>query len=690
MQVLEQQGRSALQLQGLIAEQIRSEWQVALRFAGTDTSLNVAYAEKSTMQADFQVKYRQQFGFCYQDRSLLISSIQVECIGLEHKGVTAKPLHTENRSGLAESFTQVFSGNSWHETPVYRREQLLIGKAISGPAIVIEATSTIVIEPGWQGCLNSDGNLLLQRLANQQAECVLSTKADPVLLEIFNKRFMSIAEQMGFVLQNTAHSVNIKERLDFSCAIFDAAGQLVTNAPHIPVHLGSMGDSVLALLQDFGDQLKPGDAYLLNSPYAGGTHLPDITVVTPVFAADGYTLLFFTAARGHHADVGGISPGSMPAHSRHIDEEGVISAGLKILEAGVFQEVAIREWLHSNPHPARNPEQNLADLQAQIAANQKGARELLLMVEAYSLPVVLAYMQHVQDHAAACVRQALAGLKEGCFAYRLDQGANIVVRISIDRELQKACIDFTGTSLQLGDNFNAPKAVCKAAVLYVFRTLVADDIPLNAGCLQPLDIIIPEGSLLNPRYPAAVVAGNVETSQYIVDALYAALGVLAGSQGTMNNLTFGNQHYQYYETLCGGAGAGKGFKGAGAVHTHMTNSRLTDPEILEWRFPVLLREFSIRADSGGVGRNQGGNGVLRRLEFRKAMTAGILSSHRLYPPIGLHGGLPGKTGVNSIIRRDGAIERLCGCAEIQVEAGDVLIIETPGGGGYGVDPKNGS
>ena len=682
-EALEQQGRSDLQQQGLKTEQIRSEWRVALRFAGTDTSLSVAYAEKSAMQTEFAVKYQQQFGFCYQDRPLLVSSIQVECIGIDSSAVVAKPLHDEHRSGKADYFTRLFSGNRWHETPVYRREQLLLDQYISGPAIVIEATSTIVIEPGWQACLEREGNLLVKRLASQQADKVISTKADPVLLEIFNKRFMSIAEQMGFVLQNTAHSVNIKERLDFSCAIFDADGLLIANAPHIPVHLGSMGDSVLALLQTFAGQFKPGDAYLLNSPYAGGTHLPDITVVTPVFAAQDGPLLFFTAARGHHADVGGISPGSMPAHSRHIDEEGVLSSGLKILEAGVFQEAAILEWLHSNPHPARNPEQNLADLQAQIAANQKGAQELLLMVAAYSLPVVSAYMRYVQDHAAACVCQALTRLKNGSFAYRLDQGASIVVTISIDRERHKACIDFTGTSPQLSDNFNAPAAVCKAAVLYVFRTLVHDDIPLNAGCLQPLDIIIPAGCLLNPRYPAAVVAGNVETSQYIVDALYAALGVLAGSQGTMNNLTFGNQDYQYYETLCGGAGAGEGFHGADAVHTHMTNSRITDPEILEWRFPVLLREFSVRPESGGAGRNQGGNGVVRRFVFREAMTAGILSSHRLYPPFGLQGGLPGKLGVNTIIRRAGGVEQLTGCAEIQVEAGDELIIETPGGGGFG-------
>jgi 5-oxoprolinase (ATP-hydrolysing) len=523
--------------------------------------------------------------------------------------------------------------------------------------------------------------LLLTRLVGTGAQ-TFGTHADPVMLEIFNKRFMSVAEQMGFVLQNTAHSVNIKERLDFSCALFDADGNLIANAPHIPVHIGSMGESVKALLQRHGDGFEPGDAYLLNSPYAGGTHLPDITVVTPVFG-DDRRLLFFVASRGHHADVGGISPGSMPAGSRHIDDEGVISAGLKILSRNELQEAAIRDWLSSNRHPARKPEQNLADLQAQIAANRKGAQELLAMITAYSLPVVLAYMRHVQDHAEACVKALLQRLDEGRFEYELDQGQKIAVAVTIDRDNCRARIDFTGTSPQSDNNFNAPAAVCKAAVLYVFRTLLQDDIPLNAGCLKPLDIVIPEGCLLNPQYPAAVVAGNVETSQYIVDALYGALGVLAGSQGTMNNFTFGNERYQYYETICGGAGAGNGFDGAGGIHTHMTNSRITDPEILEQRFPVLLQEFSIRHGSGGAGRYRGGDGVIRRIVFREAMSAGILSSHRLKPPFGLQGAEPGALGVNRLIRVDGSVELLPGCIEVRVESGDAIVIETPGGGGYG-------
>lgn len=678
---LERQGRTALLAQGLGAGQVRSRWQVALRYQGTDTCLTVDYAEPEGILRRFETQYRRQFGFCY-DRPLMLASLQVECIGSEAGTIDAFVPNNETANGKPDSITRVFSHGNWHQTPVYRREALRNGQVIAGPAIVLEPTSTIVIEPGWQGQLQDTGDLLLTRREALACGQEWHTHADPVLLELFNKRFMSVAEQMGFVLQNTAHSVNIKERLDFSCALFDAAGHLIANAPHIPVHLGSMGESVKALITQFGAGFKPGDAYLLNSPYAGGTHLPDITVITPVFDTEK-RLLFFVASRGHHADVGGISPGSMPAHSRHIEEEGVISSGLKILANGDFQEQAVLKWLSDHRHPARNPQQNLADLQAQIASNQKGAQELLAMIAAYSLPVVLAYMQHVQNHAEACVRKLLLKLKDGRFEYALDQGAKIVVSVTIDRQRQTARIDFGGTSAQQPNNFNAPAAVCKAAVLYVFRTLLQDDIPLNAGCLRPLHIAIPEGCLLNPAYPAAVVAGNVETSQYIVDALYGALGVLAASQGTMNNFTFGNQEYQYYETLCGGAGAGDGFDGADAVHTHMTNSRITDPEILEQRFPVLLREFSIRSGSGGNGRYRGGDGVIRQIEFRAAMRAALLSSHRSKPNFGLQGGSSGKLGVNRVLRANGDEEILPGCADIRVEVGDSVIIETPGGGGFG-------
>jgi 5-oxoprolinase (ATP-hydrolysing) len=684
---LERQGRSALYRQGLQDHQISAQWRLALRFQGSDTSLTVDFEEPQTLLSNFESKYRRQFGFYYTHRPVLIATLEVECIASDSNPLDIKVFSSQNRDGQAEMISRMFSENQWQDTPVYSRGRLRIGSAIAGPAIVIEPTSTSVIEPGWQGVLHANGDLVLSR-KQPQRDRVLDTRVDPVLLEIFNKRFMSVAEQMGFVLQNTAHSVNIKERLDFSCAVFDAAGELIANAPHIPVHLGSMGESVKALLHKLAGQFLPGDAYLLNSPYAGGTHLPDITVVTPVFSEDSRQLLFFVASRGHHSDVGGISPGSMPANSRSIDDEGVISDGLKILDQGHFQETAIRAWLNSNPNPARNPDQNIADLQAQIAANQKGAQELSAMVASYSLPVVSAYMHHVQDHAEACVRAVLARLDEGRFEYALDQGEKIAVHISIDRKHRSAHIDFTGTSLQMSGNFNAPAAVCKAAVLYVFRTLVQDDIPLNAGCLKPLKISIPEGCLLNPHYPSAVVAGNVETSQYIVDALYGALGVLAGSQGTMNNFTFGSERYQYYETICGGAGAGEGFDGADAVHTHMTNSRITDPEILEWRFPVLLKEFSIRAGSGGCGRYRGGDGVIRRIEFLEAMRTGILSSHRIIPPFGLQGGSPGKTGGNRIIRYEGTEELLAGCAETHVNPGDEIIIETPGGGGFGLINRN--
>jgi 5-oxoprolinase (ATP-hydrolysing) len=682
LQNLEEQSRMALLAQGIADMQIRSRRQLLLRYQGTDSSLPVDFADKETMLANFERKYRQRYGFCYENRPLLVETATVESIGSEAQTIAVNAVSRDVKV-QPEMLTRMFSNDVWHDTPVYHRENLPIQQRIAGPAIIVEPTSTIVIEPGWLGELQRNGDLLLTRSEPLQRAFAAGTRADPVLLEIFNKLFMSIAEQMGFVLQNTAHSVNIKERLDFSCAIFDTGGQLIANAPHIPVHLGSMGESVQALLRKYSTNLQPGDVYLLNSPYAGGTHLPDITVVTPVFAPDGRELLFFTASRGHHADIGGISPGSMPANSHHIEEEGVISEGLKIVDKGRFQEATLRAWLDSGPYPVRNPEQNLADLQAQIAANEKGAQELLHMVASYSLPVVQSYMQYVQDNAEACVHAVLAKLSDGAFEYAMDDDAKIAVNIRVNREQRQARIDFTGSSLQRPNNFNAPAAVSKAAVLYVFRTLVQDDIPLNAGCMKPLEIVIPDGSMLNPRYPAAVVAGNVETSQYIVDALYGALGVLAASQGTMNNFTFGNDRYQYYETVCGGAGAGDGFDGCDAVHTHMTNSRITDPEVLELRFPVLLQEFSIRKGSGGAGRNRGGDGVVRRIKFLEPMTAGILSSHRSIPPFGINGGMPGKPGVNMVIRCNGQVEILPACAEIEVNTGDVVQIETPGGGGFG-------
>jgi 5-oxoprolinase (ATP-hydrolysing) len=589
----------------------------------------------------------------------------------------------------------MFSGGTFHDTPVYRREALRPGDAVAGPAIIAEATATTVVEPQWQAQVTPLDHLVLTRSAPRPQYEAIGTTADPVMLEIFNNLFMAIAEQMGVTLAQTAYSVNIKERLDFSCALFDTAADLIANAPHLPVHLGAMGESVRAIAAANAGRMHAGDVYVLNDPYHGGTHLPDVTVVTPVFDEAGTELLFYVACRGHHADIGGITPGSMPPDSRHLDEEGVLITNFLLVAQGRFLEREIRELLEEARYPARNVEQNLADLRAMVAANQKGVVELRRMVAHFGLDVVQAYMQHVQDNAEESVRRVIDVLKDGEFAYELDNGAVIRVRISIDHAARAAIIDFTGTSPQLPDNFNAPSAVALSAVLYVFRTLVGTDIPLNSGCLKPLSVVIPEGSMLRPSYPAAVVAGNVETSQWITDTLYGALGIMGAAQGTMNNFTFGNDRYQYYETICGGSGAGvlrsggreTGFDGTDCVHTHMTNTRLTDPEVLEWRFPVLLEEFAIRAESGGGGRWRGGNGAVRRVRFLEPMTAAILSGHRRQPPYGMAGGEPGKTGRNSVLRTDGQVEVLEGADQTEMAAGDIFIIETPGGGGYGAPDK---
>ncbi len=657
-----------------------------LRFKGTDTSLAVGFADKSAMLGEFEHKYRRHFGFLYQDKPLILESVSVEIVGLGEDHAISIPLPAE-QDLRPVAVTAMFTDNAFRDTPIFYRDNLSAGTTIDGPAIVLESTSTIVIEPGWQAEVSAQNNIVLTRIEAVRRPLTDGEHAgaDPVMLEIFNRLFVSIAEQMGFVLQNTAHSVNIKERMDFSCAVFDREGELVANAPHIPVHLGSMGESVKSLLKRHGYEIEPGDVFMLNSPYHGGTHLPDITVITPVFNDLNEQLLFFVASRGHHADVGGMTPGSMPSASRHIDEEGLLCSGMKIVEGGRLKERLLRAWLAGGKYPARNPEQNMADLQAQIAANAKGRSELTKMVKQYSLPVVKSYMRHVQDNAEYCVKNVIAELNDGQSIYRTDQGGEIRVKVSVDKQRLTARIDFGGSSALQNSNFNAPAAVCKAAVLYVFRTLVRDDIPLNAGCLKPLSIVIPEGSFLNPQYPAAVVAGNVETSQHIVDALYVALGVLSPSQGTMNNLTFGNHQYQYYETLCGGAGAGNGFDGCDAVQTHMTNSRITDPEVLEWRFPVLLERFTIRRNSGGTGRFVGGNGVIRQIRFFEPMSVDILSSHRASTQPGLHGGGAGKPGVNCVIRKNGDVISLPACAHVELQADDRLLIETPGGGGFGVE-----
>ncbi|MGZ9106653.1 MAG: hydantoinase B/oxoprolinase family protein, partial [Rhodoplanes sp.] len=654
-----------------------------LRYQGTDTPLDVPFASVDEMTAAFQGVHRQRFGFLMQDRPLVVEALSAEAIGAADSGTQAI-VANGSASPTAAEYVQAWFEGGWRDAPVRDRSRLAPGDAVEGPAIIVEANATTVVEPGWRGEISQRRDLILSRVLPRPAAQAIGTHADPVMLEVFNNLFMSIAEQMGAALANTAQSVNIKERLDFSCAIFDRHGGLVANAPHLPVHLGSMGESIDTVIRERGGTMRPGDVYVLNAPYNGGTHLPDITVITPVFDDEtGSEILFFAGSRGHHADVGGITPGSMPPDSRTVDEEGVLIDNVLLVERGRFRETELRDLLTSGRYPARNVAQNLADLRAQVAANEKGAQELNKMVAHFGLDVVHAYMRHVQENAEEQVRRVIDVLKDGTFSYEMDGGAVVRVAVRINPESRSATIDFSGTSSQQASNFNAPPAVAKAAVLYVFRTLVDDDIPLNAGCLKPLRIVIPEGSMLSPRYPAAVVAGNVETSQVITDALYGALGAMAGAQGTMNNFTFGNDRHQYYETICGGSGAGPDFDGTDAVHTHMTNTRLTDPEVLEWRFPVLLRSFAIRPGSGGLGAHRGGCGVVRRIEFREAMTAAILSNRRRTPPFGLEGGAPGQVGRNWLERREGAVELLSGTAKAEMRPGDTFVIQTPGGGGFG-------
>jgi 5-oxoprolinase (ATP-hydrolysing) len=576
----------------------------------------------------------------------------------------------------------MFIAGQWTRVPLFLRTALRAGQAVDGPAIIAEELATTVVEPGWRAGVTDRLDLLLTRVAPRPGAALGSTEADPVLLEVFSNLFMSVAEQMGVRLQSTAHSVNIKERLDFSCAIFDADGGLIANAPHIPVHLGSMGESIKMVISRNTGRMKPGDVYALNDPYHGGTHLPDVTVVTPVFG-DGDDIWFYVASRGHHAEIGGVSPGSMPANSARIEEEGVLIDNWLLVEDGEFREAQTLALLTGAEYPSRDPETNLADLRAQIAANEKGAEELRRMVGQFGLDVVRAYMAHVQENAAEAVREVITALRDGEFSYEMDNGARIRVRVTVDHESRTATIDFTGTSAQLADNFNAPSSVAMAAVLYVFRTLVAKEIPLNAGCLQPLNVIIPPGTMLSPRYPAAVAAGNVETSQAVTGALYAALGNMAEGSGTMNNVTFGNERYQYYETVASGSGAGEGFDGTDVVQTKMTNSRLTDPEVLEWRYPVRLESYAIRRGSGGPGRWHGGAGGTRRIRFLEPMTVTTLSGHRRVPAFGLAGGAPGALGRHWVERADGSVTEMRGCDSVKLEPGDTFILETPGGGGFG-------
>jgi 5-oxoprolinase (ATP-hydrolysing) len=723
--------RSEVAAQGIVAERIALKRTLHLKYDGTDTTLEIprdaaggASAAEPELIAEFERRYRTQYGFLMPDKALIIEAVAVEAIGANARVEEAAPAFSPRSGALAPAKTgRVYTGGTWRNAPVYARRDLRPGDCITGPAVVAEQNATTVIEPDWAATLTARDHLLLERVVALRREHAIGTRADPVLLEVFNNLFMAIAEQMGVTLSNTAYSVNIKERLDFSCALFDAEGQLIANAPHMPVHLGSMGESVQTIIARRRGTMQSGDVFVLNAPYNGGTHLPDVTVIAPVFlestdvaepkpgmiarkqgggdetvqvarrgaddaadkasAPDLVRPEFYVASRGHHADIGGITPGSMPPDSKHVDEEGVLLDNVQLVGQGRFLETEMRAILGSGRYPSRNVDQNLADLRAQVAACARGIDELTKMVGHFGLDVVRAYMKHVQDNAEEAVRRVLGALKDGHFEYEMDSGARIVVTIRVDRERRTAKIDFTGTSAQQPNNFNAPSAVCKAAVLYVFRTLVDDEIPMNAGCLRPLEIVIPEGSMLKPRYPAAVVAGNVETSQAITDALYGALGVLAASQGTMNNFTFGDDTYQYYETISGGAGAGPDFDGASVVQTHMTNSRLTDPEVLEWRFPVRLDLYRIRRGSGGAGRHHGGDGGERRVRFLKAMTAVMLADHRRVPPFGVDGGLPGAVGRNWVERTDGTRQEFGATCRVEMQTGDVFVIQTPGGGGYG-------
>ncbi|MGV9995111.1 hydantoinase B/oxoprolinase family protein [Streptomyces sp. NPDC003374] len=687
---LEAAARAELLAEDVPAERIRVTRRAQLRYDGTDTTLTVELTDPGPMKEAFEERHRATYSFTL-DRPVVVESLSVEATGVtDPPDLSALAPYDAARPGRpAEPETvRLHTGGAWRDVPLHRREDLPPGTAVTGPAIITEAGATTVVDDGWRAAATDDGHLLMERAATTEGSDV-GTEVDPVLLEVFNNLFMSIAEQMGARLESTAQSVNIKERLDFSCALFDPDGNLVANAPHIPVHLGSMGTSVKEVIRRRGATMRPGDSYAVNDPYHGGTHLPDVTVITPVFDTSGThgdRILFYVASRGHHAEIGGIAPGSMPAGSRTIEEEGVLFDNWLLAENGRLRERETRELLTGAPYPSRSPDTNLADLRAQIAANRKGADEVARMIEEFGPDVVQAYMKHVQDNAEEAVRRVIDVLEDGEYAYETDSGAVIRVRVRVDHAHRSATIDFTGTSPQLPTNFNAPFSVVNAAVLYVFRTLVADDIPLNDGCLRPLRIVVPPGSMLSPRPPAAVVAGNVETSQAITGALYAALGVQAEGSGTMNNITFGNERHQYYETLASGSGAGDGFCGASVVQTHMTNSRLTDPEVLEWRLPVRLEEFAVRRGSGGAGRWRGGDGAVRRIRFLEAMTVSTLCQHRRVPPYGMAGGEPGALGTGRVERADGTVLELGGSDSAEVAPGDVLVVETPGGGGYGPPP----
>ncbi|WP_306553664.1 hydantoinase B/oxoprolinase family protein [Acidovorax sp.] len=672
--------------------------RVHVRYEGSDSALIVPFGSLAEITAAFENAYRQRFAFLMQGKGLVVEAVSVEAVVPGDAPVEPRHALQPAREVPRRSTVRMYTGGvdgvaAWHDAALVVREDLRPGDVIPGPAIIAEKNATTIVEPGWEAELTDLDHLLLNRRVARAVQHAVGTTVDPVLLEVFNNLFMNIAEQMGLQLQNTAYSVNIKERLDFSCALFDTAGNLIANAPHMPVHLGSMGESIKTVIRENAGRMQPGDVFVLNDPYHGGTHLPDITVITPVYIADEAEPTFYVGSRGHHADVGGATPGSMPPFSTRIEEEGVQINNVKLVERGVLREAEMIALLESGEYPSRNPQQNMADLRAQIAANEKGQQELRRMVAEFGLDVVLAYMRHVQDNAEESVRRVITRLKDGAFTLPLDNGAQISVAVKVDAKSRSATIDFTGTSAQQTNNFNAPTAVCMAAVLYVFRTLVDDDIPLNAGCLKPLNVIIPPGSMLNPNPPASVVAGNVETSTCITNALYGALGLMAAGQCTMNNFTFGSTRYQYYETISGGSGAGGvwdangqlagGFDGTSVVQCHMTNSRLTDPEVLEFRFPVRLEGYEIRKGSGGAGQYKGGDGGIRRVRFLEPMTASILSNGRHHGAFGMAGGQPGAVGINKVVRSDGRVELLDHIGQAEMQPGDVFEIHTPGGGGFG-------
>ncbi|RWF47038.1 MAG: 5-oxoprolinase, partial [Mesorhizobium sp.] len=680
-----------LAAQGIAEGSVATRPVLHIRYDGTDTALPVNFEADSIFQArrDFEIAHKAQFGFVYDDKPMIVETVGVE--GTETGQTTAEAYAPAGpgRVKSASETRRIYTEGRWHEAGVYRRENLRPSSLVAGPALIIEPNQTIVVEPGWQAEITNLNHVVIRRTERKARAAALGTQADPVMLEVFNNLFMSIAEQMGVRLQNTAYSVNIKERLDFSCAVFDHTGALVANAPHMPVHLGSMDRSVETIIRLNSGDIHAGDVFALNAPYNGGTHLPDITVVTPVFDDARKNILFWTASRGHHADIGGTAPGSMTPLATTVDEEGVLFDNFRIVDRGKFRETELHTLLTEHRYPARNPQQNIADLKAQIAANEKGVAELRKMVAHFGLDVVEAYMGHVQDNAAESVRRVLERLPDTSdYEYPTDTGQVIKVRISVDRQKREATVDFTGTSKVEKNNFNAPEPVARAAVLYAFRVMVEDMIPMNAGCLRPINIVIPDGCMLKPTYPAAVVAGNVETSQHVTNALFGAMGAMANAQGTMNNLTFGNKQYQYYETICSGSPAGhmnsgRGVAGTSGVHTHMTNSRLTDPEVLELRFPVVLEDFHIREGSGGKGKWNAGDGTKRTIRFLEKMECAILSSHRNRPPEGLDGGGDGETGSTKVRRNDGTVETLKACDQTVLDAGEAVIVTTPTPGGFG-------